>query len=98
MENSGLGMETRSIRIEADYQAAQGAIDALLSAEAGAPETGQLEVLSLLAQAWEDEHYPVGYPDEIEAILCHMEQNELGGTDLEPAGRGWRTSSAESDP
>ena len=91
-------METRPIRIEADYQAAQAAIDALLSAEAGAPETGQLEVLSLLAESWEDEHYPVGYPEEVEAILCHMEQNELSGTDLEPARRGWRTPSAESGP
>ena len=91
-------MEIRSIGIEVDYQVAQAAIDALQSAEAGAPETGQLEVLSLLAESWEDEHYPVGYPDEIEAILCHMEQNELGGTDLEPAGREWRSTSAESGP
>ena len=96
MENSGFGMETRSIKFEADYQAAQRAIDALRSAEAGAPETGQLEVLSLLAESWEDEHYPVGYPEEIEAILIHMEQNELSGKDLDLVGRGWQGVSTES--
>lgn len=67
-------------------------------ASAGPLETDQLEVLSLLAESWEDEHYPIGYPDEIEAILVHMEQNELSHKDLDPAGCGWWSFSTESGP
>lgn len=78
-------METRPTRIAADYQAAQAAIDALLSAEPGPLEAGRLEVLSLLAEAWEGEHFPVGYPEEIEAILVDLEQNELSREDADPA-------------
>ena len=84
-------METGPTRIEANYQAAQAAIDALLNTEAGRPEAGRLEVLSLLAEAWEDERFPVGYPQEIEAVLVDMEQNELD------PGPAWLNASTESD-
>ena len=70
-------MEIRPVRIAADYQAAQAAIEVLQRGEGGPLATDQLEVLSLLAEAWEDLHYPVGYAEEIEVILSHMEQSEL---------------------
>ena len=70
-------MENRPVRIDADYQAAQAAIEVLQRAEADPLATDQLEVLSLLAEAWEDQHYPVGYAEEIEVMLGHMEQSEL---------------------
>jgi antitoxin component HigA of HigAB toxin-antitoxin module len=53
-------MEIRPIRIEADYQAAQAVIEALLNTEAGSPEVDRLEVLSRLAEAWEGERFPDG--------------------------------------
>jgi len=77
-------MEIRPIKTEADYQAAMAEIDTLLEAAPGTPETDRLEVLSLLVEAWEDEHYPIEAPDPIEAILFYMEQNDLSRKDLEP--------------
>lgn len=77
-------MEIKPIKSEAEYQAALAEIDTLLEVEAGTPEVDRLELLSMLVEAWEDEHYPIGDPDPIEAILFYMEQNGLSRKDLEP--------------
>jgi HTH-type transcriptional regulator / antitoxin HigA len=41
-------------------------------------------VLVTLVEAWERQHYPLGFPDPIEAIKYHMDQNRLQPRDLIP--------------
>lgn len=77
-------METKPIRTEADYEAVLEEIDTLLDAKPGSPEEDRLELLSILVEAWEDEQYPIGPPDPIEAIKFMMEQKGLSRKDLEP--------------
>jgi HTH-type transcriptional regulator/antitoxin HigA len=76
-------MDIRPIRTEADYEAVLEEIDTLLDAREGSPQEERLELLSILVEAWEDEHYPIGPPDPIEAIKFMMEQNGLTRKDLE---------------
>ena len=77
-------MELRPIRTEVDYEAVLAEIDTLLDAQEGSPEEERLELLSILAEAWESEHHPIGPPDPVEAIKFVMEQNGLARKDLEP--------------
>ncbi len=39
-------------------------------------------MLVTLVEAWERRHYPLGFPDPVEAIKYHMEQNGLRPRDL----------------
>ena len=76
-------MDIKPIRTEEDYEGALAQIEGLLDAEEGSPEEDQLEVLSILVEAWEDRHYPIAPPDPIAAIEFRMEQQGLTRKDLE---------------
>ncbi|HEW98224.1 MAG: transcriptional regulator [Candidatus Parabeggiatoa sp. nov. 3] len=77
-------MEIKPIRVEADYEAALKEIEALFDARANTPEGDRLEVLSILVEAYENQHYSIPYPDPIEAIKYHLETRGLTRADLEP--------------
>lgn len=77
-------MNIQPIRNDADLERAFARMEALWSAEDGAPEADELEVLSILIERYEDEHYPIGLSDPIEAIKFRMEQQGLTQRDLEP--------------
>ncbi|GAA5171714.1 MULTISPECIES: helix-turn-helix domain-containing protein [Halomonadaceae] len=84
-------MNIQPIRSDADLDRAFARIQALWDAEEGSAEADELEVLSILVERYEDEHYPVGPSDPIEAIRFRMEQQGLTPRDLErfigPSGR-----------
>lgn len=46
------------------------------------PEGDQLEIALLLVKDYEDKHFPIPYPDPIEAIKAKMEDNGLKSKDL----------------
>ena len=46
------------------------------------PEGDEAEILSILIEKYEDEHYPIGLPDPIEAIKFRMEQMDMSKSDL----------------
>lgn len=77
-------MEIKPIHTEQEYQAALRRLEEVWEAEPGTPESDELDVLSVLVEAYEDEHYPIHPPDPIEAIKFRMEQMGLTRRDLEP--------------
>ena len=77
-------MEIKPIRTKADYRAALKEIEALMSARAGTPEGGRLDVLVTLVEAYEKKHYRFDLPDPVEAIKFRMEQMALAPKDLVP--------------
>ena len=77
-------MEIRPIKTEADYRAALKEIELRMSAEADTPEGDYLDVLVTLVEAYERIHYPIDFPDPIEAIKFRMEQQGLTLDDLVP--------------
>ena len=83
-------MDIQPIRTEADYDAALTELDKLMEAEPGTPAYDKLEVLSILVEAYEEEHHRIPPPDPIAAIEFHMERLGLTRKDLEPyiGGRG----------
>lgn len=71
----------KPIHSEADYEAGLAAVSLLFDNE---PEQGSeagdfLEVLILLIEKYEQEHYPIEAPDPVEAIKFRMEQMEQMG-------------------
>ncbi|NJK52322.1 MAG: ImmA/IrrE family metallo-endopeptidase [Acaryochloris sp. RU_4_1] len=74
----------KPIRTGADYETALQRIDSLMEAEAETPEADELEVLATLVELYEEEHFPIGWPNPIEAIRFRMEQAGLSARDLVP--------------
>lgn len=77
-------MEIRPIKTEADYEATLKEIEGLMSAVPGSPEGDRLDVLVTLVEAYERRHYPIDFPDPVEAIKFRMEQQGLSVDDLVP--------------
>jgi HTH-type transcriptional regulator / antitoxin HigA len=77
-------MILRPIHNEEDYETALEEIEALWDAKPGTPEADHLEILVMLVEAYEAEHYPIPDPDPIELILHVMDARGLTRRDLEP--------------
>jgi len=77
-------MTLRPIRNEEDYETALEEIEALWEAEAGTQEADRLDILVMLVEAYEAEHYPIPDPDPIELIRHVMDARGLTRRDLEP--------------
>ena len=77
-------MDMAPIKTRRDYRNALKRIEGLMNAKRGSAEGDRLDVLVTLVEAWERQHYPLGFPDPIEAIKYHMDQNGLQPRDLIP--------------
>lgn len=75
-------MVIKPIKTKKDYQAAMNRLDVVFDAKPGTQEGDELEVLGILIDKYEQEHYPIGYPDPIEAIKFRMEQLGYNQSDL----------------
>jgi HTH-type transcriptional regulator/antitoxin HigA len=80
----GTTMDIAPIRTRRDYRNALRRIEGLMRAKRGTPKGDRLDVLVTLVEAWERQHYPLGFPDPIEAIKYHMDQKGLQPRDLIP--------------
>jgi HTH-type transcriptional regulator/antitoxin HigA len=77
-------MEIHPIKSEADYKNTLKEIESLMLAGIDTPEGDRLDVLVTLVEAYERAHYPMDFPDPIEAIKFRMEQEGLTIDDLVP--------------
>jgi len=75
-------MEIKPIKTEKDYNQALERLEDIFDAKKGSPEGDELEVLGILVDQYENEHFPIGLPDPIEAIKFRMEQMGYNQTDL----------------
>ena len=72
----------RPIRTKADFQRALREARRLFHAKPGTADHDRLEVLGMLIDAYEEEHFPIDPPDPIEAIKFMMDQNDYTVGDL----------------
>ena len=75
-------MNIRPIKTKKDYQLAMNRLESIFDAKPGTTEGDELEVLGILIDKYEQEHYPIGYPDPVEAIKFRMEQLGYSQSDL----------------
>jgi HTH-type transcriptional regulator/antitoxin HigA len=75
-------MTIKPIKTEKDYQESLKRLELIFDAKKGSPEGDELEILSILIDKYENEKFPIGFPDPIEAIKFRMEQMGYNQTDL----------------
>ncbi|MCB0495851.1 MAG: helix-turn-helix domain-containing protein [Cyclobacteriaceae bacterium] len=75
-------MNIKAIKSEIDYNNALLRLEEIFHAPINSPEGDEAEVLSILIEKYEDEHYPIEAPDPIEAIKFRMEQMDMSKQDL----------------
>jgi HTH-type transcriptional regulator/antitoxin HigA len=79
-------MEIRPIKTDKDYKAALREVSAFFDNEPvpGSVEGDRFEVLITLVEAYEAKHYPIDFPDPVDAIKFRMDQAGLTPKDLVP--------------
>jgi len=75
-------MNIKPIKSEQDYTDALAKIEKLMHAKPNTPEMDELEVLTTLVEAYEEQFYKIDAPDPVEAIKFRMEQEGLKQKDL----------------
>lgn len=75
-------MKMKLIKTKKEYQVALNRLEQIFDAQPGSEEGDELEILSLLIEKYENEHYPIEFPDPIEAIKFRMEQLGYNQSDL----------------
>jgi HTH-type transcriptional regulator/antitoxin HigA len=75
-------MENKVIKTSKEYDQALKRLEQIFDAKQGTVEGDELELLSLLIDNYEKEHFPIDLPDPIEAIKFRMEQLGYNTSDL----------------
>ena len=75
-------MEIKPIKTEKDYDKALERLDVIFDSSPNSKEGDEAEILSLLIENYENQHYPIEAPDPIEAIKIRMEEMEIKQKDL----------------
>lgn len=77
-------MKLKPIKSDRELERALTRIDELWGSKPDTQKGDELDVLMLLVEKYEDEHYAIPASDPIEAIKFLMEQKGLSRKDLEP--------------
>ena len=75
-------MTIKPIKTKKDYQQALTRLEVIFDSKKGSPKGDELEILGMLVDNYENENFPVGFPDPIEAIKFRMEQLGYTQSDL----------------
>ena len=75
-------MNINLIKTEDDYNQALERLEIIFDAKKGTEEGDELELLGMLIEQYENEHFPIDLPDPIEAIKFRMEQMGYTQNDL----------------
>ncbi len=75
-------MNINLIKTENDYNQALKRLEIIFDAKKGTQEGDELELLGILINQYENEHFPMDLPDPIEAIKFRMEQMGYTQNDL----------------
>ena len=75
-------MNIKPIKTDRDYDKALERLEVIFDASVNSKEGDEAEILSMLIDNYENEHYPIDAPDPIEAIKIRMEEMNLKQKDL----------------
>jgi len=75
-------MELKVLKTEEDYNHALSWLEKVFHAPIDSKEGDEAELLTLLIEKYEEEHYPIEAPDPIEAIKFRMEQMGMSNKEL----------------
>lgn len=77
-------MKMKLVKTEEEYNQALKRMETLFDLEPGDKDFDEAELLITLIDLYEQEHYPIGAPNPIEAIKFRMEQMNMKSSELVP--------------
>ena len=75
-------MNIKPIKTKKDYEQALARLEVIFEAKKGTAKGDELELLGMLVDNYENEKFPIDFPDPIEAIKFRMEQLGYTQSDL----------------
>jgi HTH-type transcriptional regulator / antitoxin HigA len=75
-------MTIKPIKTKKDYQQALTRLEIIFDVKKGSAKGDELEILGMLVDNYENENFPIGFPDPVEAIKFRMEQLGYNQSDL----------------
>src|SRR5687768_18547757 len=75
-------MNLKLLKTKKNYEQALERLEVIFDAKKGSKDGDELEILGILIDQYENEHFPIDLPDPIEAIKFRMEQLGYTQTDL----------------
>ena len=75
-------MNIKPIRTKKDYEEALARLEVIFDSKKGTDKGDELEILGMLIENYENEKFPIGFPDPVEAIKFRMEQMGYSQNDL----------------
>ncbi|MBK7374196.1 MAG: helix-turn-helix domain-containing protein [Ferruginibacter sp.] len=75
-------MTLKLLKTKKDYQAALDRLEVIFDAKPNTPQGDELEMLGFLIEKYEQDHYPIDFPDPVEAIKFRMDQLGYTQSDL----------------
>jgi HTH-type transcriptional regulator / antitoxin HigA len=75
-------MNIKPLKTKKDYSLAMRRLEKIFDAKPDTPEGNELEILGILIDKYELTHFPIDFPDPIEAIKFRMEQLGYNQADL----------------
>lgn len=75
-------MTIKPIKTKKDYQQALARLEIIFDSKKGSANGDELEILGMLVDHYENNHFPIGFPDPVEAIKFRMEQLGYNQSDL----------------
>lgn len=67
-------MKLKPIKNEKEYQEALERLEIIFDSKKESSNGDELEILGILIEKYEEDNFPIGFPDPIEAIKFRMEQ------------------------
>ena len=77
-------MKIKPVRTHEEYEQTLGRISDIMDCDKGTPEWDELDVLTILVEAYENFQYPIDFPDPISAIHYHLDRLGLRVRELVP--------------
>ena len=75
-------MNIKPIKTRKDYEQALARLEMIFDSKKGTDNGDELEILGTLIENYENEKFPIGFADPVEAIKFRMEQLGYNQTDL----------------
>jgi HTH-type transcriptional regulator / antitoxin HigA len=75
-------MNIKPIRTKKDYEQALERLEVIFDAKKNTDKGDELEILGMLIENYENEKFPINFPDPVEAIKFRMAQLGYNQTDL----------------
>ena len=75
-------MNIKPIKTKKDYEQALARLEVIFDAKKGTSKGDELELLGMLVDNYENEKFPISFPDPVEAIKFRLEQLGYTQTDL----------------